>query len=57
MSEIARRSELVAFERQDAFGIRGVRWTATALELPLDLSFEDFEHIGWALGRMRDMTS
>jgi hypothetical protein len=54
---LARREEALAFERTDAFGIRGARWTATGLELPPDLKFSDYEHVLWALGRLRDMSA
>ena len=54
--EISPTSEQLV-ERRDAFGIPGVRWTPTALELPPELDFTDFETIGWALGRVRDTSS
>jgi hypothetical protein len=55
--DVVRRQELVGLEREDAFGVRGARWTATSLELPNDLAFSDYEHVGWVLGRLRDMTA
>jgi hypothetical protein len=55
--ELERSGTELLSGREDAFGIRGARWTATSLELPSDLAFADYEHVLWALGRARDMTS
>jgi len=34
-----------------AFGVAGCVWTPTRLEIPASASYEDYEHIGWALGQ------
>lgn len=44
-------------QRGHAFGITGASWTATALDLPADLPFEDYMAVGWALGAIRDMSA
>lgn len=40
-----------------AFGVEGAVWTDTSLELPLDVSFDDYQHVCWALGQVRKMAN
>ena len=49
-------SEIVPATSRD-FGVQGVRWTETSLELPDRLDFADYELIGETLGRVRDMSA
>jgi hypothetical protein len=39
---------------EDAFGIAGAVWTRTSLELPVDVTYDDWEHLCWAVGRITD---
>jgi hypothetical protein len=50
-------AEALEEARAGAFGIAGCVWTATSLEIPADISYEGYEHVGWALGQLRDQSA
>jgi len=49
--------DLLPERRADAFGVKGAVWTDSSLHLPAEISFSDYELIGWALGRIRDQSA
>jgi len=58
VSSVPERLERAPFQtREDAFGIRGAVWTSTSLKLPSGLDFESYEHVLWALGKVRDTSA
>ena len=41
----------------DALGVAGASWSSVSLDLPAGLPFDDWQGVGWALGRIRDLTA